>query len=199
MQKELAFQSSVEELKTSVSSGKATVAAAVTDKGVQTAADATFATIAENIGKIQSISPGNYTAKLITFSQPVPSVNSSVYGRRMTSLRDTKRPTYVIMAMSGGMLSDSVRGTGVISAILQNNPSASLTAINTTLGLLSVYIYQPNLYIGTGYGNGNYNIDHYSNSRALQFGINNSDGAFIMPNYTENSGSTSYYMIALYE
>ena len=52
MQKELAFQSSVEELKTSVSEGKALVAAAVTDKGVETAADAAFVTIANNIRAI---------------------------------------------------------------------------------------------------------------------------------------------------
>lgn len=39
-------------LKTSVSEGKSLVAAAVTDKGVSTAADATFQTIATNIGSI---------------------------------------------------------------------------------------------------------------------------------------------------
>ena len=44
------------ELKTSVSEGKALVAAAVTDKGVNTAADATFQTIATNI---RSISTGS--------------------------------------------------------------------------------------------------------------------------------------------
>ena len=49
---ELAYQSEVDILKTSVSSGKATIAAAVTDKGVQTAADATFQQIANNIGQI---------------------------------------------------------------------------------------------------------------------------------------------------
>lgn len=43
----------VNELKTSVSEGKSLIAAAVTDKGVTTAADATFATIASNIGNIE--------------------------------------------------------------------------------------------------------------------------------------------------
>lgn len=47
------------ELKTSVSEGKALVAAAVTDKGVTTAADATFSDIALNIQSIQ-VGP-NYT------------------------------------------------------------------------------------------------------------------------------------------
>ena len=43
-------------LKTSVSNGKSMVAAAVTDKGVQTAADATFNTIANNIRNIKTAS-----------------------------------------------------------------------------------------------------------------------------------------------
>ena len=53
-QKELAYQSSVDSLKTSVSEGKTLVAAAVTDKGVSTAADATFQQMATNIGKIET-------------------------------------------------------------------------------------------------------------------------------------------------
>lgn len=42
----------VEDLKKSVSDGKELVADAITEKGVETAADATFATMAENIGQI---------------------------------------------------------------------------------------------------------------------------------------------------
>ena len=42
-------------LKTSVSSGKSIIATAVTDKGVSTAADASFQTIANNVRNIQSI------------------------------------------------------------------------------------------------------------------------------------------------
>ena len=44
----------LEEVKTSVSEGKALVAAAVTGKGVETAANATFATIAANIESIEA-------------------------------------------------------------------------------------------------------------------------------------------------
>ena len=47
-------QDAVDELFTSVSNGKATVASAITDKGVSTADDATFATMAANIGKIDT-------------------------------------------------------------------------------------------------------------------------------------------------
>lgn len=47
-------QDAVTELFTSVSEGKAAIAAAITDKGVATAADATFQQMAEKIGEIQS-------------------------------------------------------------------------------------------------------------------------------------------------
>ena len=49
--KTLAYR--MEELKKSVSDGKKAVAGAITAKGVSTAADATFGTMAANIGKIK--------------------------------------------------------------------------------------------------------------------------------------------------
>lgn len=47
-------QTDVEDLKKFVSDGKELVADAITEKGVETAADATFATMAENIGQIET-------------------------------------------------------------------------------------------------------------------------------------------------
>ena len=44
----------IEELKKSVSNGKELVAGAITEKGVTTAADAAFATMADNIGQIET-------------------------------------------------------------------------------------------------------------------------------------------------
>lgn len=49
-----ALKSSVEDLKKSVSDGKTLVADAITEKGVTTAADATFAMMAENISQIEN-------------------------------------------------------------------------------------------------------------------------------------------------
>lgn len=49
-----ATKASVDDLKKSVSDGKAAVAGSITDKGVTTAADATFATMVTNIGKIET-------------------------------------------------------------------------------------------------------------------------------------------------
>ena len=48
------YDSEIANLKSSVSEGKSLIAAAVTDKGVQTAADATFQAIANNIAAITS-------------------------------------------------------------------------------------------------------------------------------------------------
>lgn len=54
--KTLAYvETDINPLKTSVSEGKALIAAAVTGKGVSTAADATFETIANNINSIQGL------------------------------------------------------------------------------------------------------------------------------------------------
>ena len=71
----------ISSLKSSVSSGKATIAAAVTDKGVQTAADATFEEIANNIRNIQTgakYNTGNATASIsgnvLTLTFPVSDI-----------------------------------------------------------------------------------------------------------------------------
>lgn len=71
----------ISSLKSSVSSGKATIAAAVTDKGVQTAADATFEQMANNIQNIQTgakYNTGNVTTsisgKVLTLTFPVSDI-----------------------------------------------------------------------------------------------------------------------------
>lgn len=62
----------VEECFTSVSNGKKAVASAITGKGISTAEDAEFATMAENIGKIKS------TLKLQSKSTTLDTGNTSV-------------------------------------------------------------------------------------------------------------------------
>ena len=52
----------INEAKKSVSGGKAKVAAAIAGKGIQTAADSTFGTLADNIGKITTLSFGSADA-----------------------------------------------------------------------------------------------------------------------------------------
>ena len=63
------LQTELDNLKTSVSEGKSLIAAAVTDKGVQTAADATFQQMATNIGNIQTeVDPSKWRSAKCTIS-----------------------------------------------------------------------------------------------------------------------------------
>ena len=54
---ELAKQTDLNSLKSSVSSGKAQIASAITDKGVSTSSTASFSTMASNISKIKGLDP----------------------------------------------------------------------------------------------------------------------------------------------
>lgn len=61
----LAYTSELESLKSSVSNGKSLIASAITDKGVSTASNATFQTMANNIGNIPTY---NEVCDVITFT-----------------------------------------------------------------------------------------------------------------------------------
>ena len=58
---QFANYSDFQEVKTSVSNGKSAIASAITDKGVSTASDATFQTMANNIRNISTNVPMNLT------------------------------------------------------------------------------------------------------------------------------------------
>ena len=60
----------------SVSNGKSLVASAITDKGVTTAADATFKTMADNIYSIQTDIFSGLTANNLTIQDYIVSINS---------------------------------------------------------------------------------------------------------------------------
>lgn len=85
------LQSELNSLKTSVSEGKSLVAAAVTDKGVTTAADATFQTIADNIGKIvtaSGLAVKQYTTKENVSGHYMSSVGWEATASGLTKITD---------------------------------------------------------------------------------------------------------------
>ena len=68
-------QQAIDQLFTSVSNGKQQIASAITDKGVSTSADDTFATMAENIGKISTGGGlGGYKSSNLQYSYNTPTV-----------------------------------------------------------------------------------------------------------------------------
>lgn len=114
---EKANQSEVDALKTSVSEGKALIASAVTDKGVQTADDAAFAVMAANIRAI----PGGSTAG-VEYGQINPVVadylenvnynpndynvsNVATYANLATDYRKDHPATYPVTLENAGVLS----------------------------------------------------------------------------------------------
>ena len=86
------FKIDATELFQSVSDGKSAVAAAITDKGVETAADATFQQMADNIGQIETgstiplanFSYSVYTSDDIYFTNSSFEFVSATYGSSAT-------------------------------------------------------------------------------------------------------------------
>lgn len=91
---------SINELFTSVSNGKATVASAITDKGVTTSSDATFATMASNIRAIPS--------------GIVPSGNKEITQQTGTDV--TNFATASVRSGSVSLNTPSINSSGLITA-----------------------------------------------------------------------------------
>ena len=74
------IQTEISDLKKSVSDGKTAVANAITAKGVETAADATFAVMAENITSIPSGESESSGVRLNIFTQPTePDIKDGIW------------------------------------------------------------------------------------------------------------------------
>ena len=120
----MAKQSDVESLKTSVSNGKSLIASAITDKGVSTAATATFQQMANNIGAISSSSLA--TGELITRRQWVDEQyftaknvpENAIYCEAVVYEYSQRRPYYITICIKSGLLfsTDSV-GNGALGLI----------------------------------------------------------------------------------
>lgn len=136
------FQTDINSLKTSVSSGKAAIASAVTDKGVQTAADATFSTMANNIRNIKS-APASIQIELNFYygSNPIsPDVivmytsTSGQYGTTTFSGSSSKRTINVISgsAIIVGITNNSARW-GVALKILSGTGTVRGCPLGTSV------------------------------------------------------------------
>lgn len=143
------LSSEINSLKSSVSSGKATIAAAVTDKGVQTAADATFQEIANNIEKITSLASLSKfelidaTGVNISAYRYFSVTNWSIHDERRIYLIDTVVGSYheygILIARydSSGNISFS-RGSYYIYIPGNSSSSEPLTFCTTTGGSTSM-------------------------------------------------------------
>ena len=98
-------------LKKSVSDGKTLVATAITDKGVETAADATFAVMAENIGQIETGGGELHGATLA-----VSTTESTLFGQTVT------------LTLNGASVGSTVfADNGTCSFVVQNPGTYTIT------------------------------------------------------------------------
>ena len=107
------LSSDVQECFQSVSEGKSAIASAITGKGISTAADATFQTMANNISNISSIGYGNFNIRLL--EQHMVSDSNSPY-----TFSTTLNPESLYLVTGGYFNLDGV-GTGYYIALIYNN------------------------------------------------------------------------------
>lgn len=134
-------QSAIDELFTDVSEGKALIATAVTDKGVETAATDSFSTIAENISQIET---GSWL-KIKAFNSSVRAGGGiSSYGT--VSFAVEKEPAVIVLVtqpnpetsdgvqmIHGSILAKFKNQWGVISKAAINAPDLSFIIDNISI------------------------------------------------------------------
>jgi len=137
--------SDISDLKTSVSNGKSLIASAITDKGVSTASDATFQTMADNIGNISSM-PDTGIALLCISALPGWTINYSGGSINKTFILENNE-TYRIVPVEVGY---------TYSITYSNNDNSITNYININK---TDKFYNANMISYTYTGNSNYRSD----------------------------------------
>ena len=144
-------QSAIDEVFTSVSSGKTLVAGAITDKGVPTSASDTFTTMATNIGLIPS---GEKYKELARYRWS----SSTMYGDTMkiTSDKDGTLDIYVLIAGQSARYTDGSgnlqkNGTTVGTGSVIFDGSGASAGGRTTIAHLSIAVETGDVITPSGY------------------------------------------------
>ena len=141
--------SAINELFTSVSNGKELIASAITDKGVETDANAKFATMAENIGKIDGGSSGGCIS--------VP-INLNQYADTYTYISEVVGSMYRYLKLSSnGSTANTSNHYVEVQAFDDNGVNV---ALGKTSNVATDGVYNnPSAYIDLGAGNQILTID----------------------------------------
>lgn len=137
----MAKQTDLDECFQSVSEGKSLIAAAVTDKGVPTAADATFQTMANNILNLNTVTSDTYLYE--TFA--VLSISTSYSNRYIlyaNSLFNNKSNSYKAIAIWG----QNTRYSGIVN--IWNDVSGKQSIVgSSTMTNIACAFYEDRLEI----------------------------------------------------
>lgn len=144
-----AIEAEVDTLKKSVSDGKTAVASAITDKGITTATDAAFATMADNIGQISTLATETADATA-TAAQVLAGAKAYAKGVPVVgAMPNNGGPSTAIAA---GKLKAGYTTGGAITNLAAGNIKKGV-AIGGIIGALStLQVYEGTA--STQYGNG---------------------------------------------
>ena len=138
------IQNEINTLKKSVSDGKTKVANAITDKGVETATDATFDVMAENIGKIETGGGELHGATLAVSTE-----ESTLFGQTVTLTLDGASVATTVFA-DNGTCSFVVQNPGTYTitcgeahkdATVTGNNIVNKTVISVELSLIKIVAF----------------------------------------------------------
>lgn len=124
-----AAYSRADEAFTSVSNGKALLAAAITDKGVTTASEATFATMAANIASIPTGGEAKYIVKATTAATTETIDTSKNYVIMSFCFRSSSYFAMGVWTIDKGVLTAVKTGTGSTSYLQYITPTVSGSAL----------------------------------------------------------------------
>lgn len=148
-------EDTITELKKSVSDGKSLVAGAITDKGVNTATDATFATMAKNISNISTgtdTSDANATEEQILSGAIAYGVEGKLVGAMVNNSTTTEHIATALLDSTNSELEMIIPKTGYYT--VNNKLKATFATIASLIGLTSSKLAGGNTILGIS-GNSN--------------------------------------------
>lgn len=185
------FRAELVEIKKSVADGKEAVADAISAKGVQTATDATFATMATNIGNIQTTPSLQAKTATLSTSQQVIKADTGYHGLSQVTVPAVAGTATQAQVLSGQTFNSASAGINK-SGTMANKGGTTVTASTVTKDDTYTYLTVP----ANGYYNTSSKVKTLNSNLSNEFTfLVRADGEVSNPAYnTLINGYTRFYL-----